>query len=191
MLAFIGHPRWMLAALAVLLLHVSGVHATDAPTTAADPQLEQRVNRLSAELRCLVCQNQSLADSHADLAIDLKNQVREQLQAGLSEEDVIRYMTERYGDFVLYRPPLKATTALLWAGPLVVLLVGGFTMWRSLGRSGRPDDAAPLAADDALRLQALLEPEPLPRTADSPDVQGDAARRARQDKKVDGRPRTG
>jgi hypothetical protein len=100
-------------------------------------------------------------------------------------------MTERYGDFVLYRPPLKATTALLWAGPLVVLLVGGFTMWRSLGRIGRPDDAVPLAADDALRLQALLEPEPLPRTADSPDVQGDADRRARHDKKVDGQPRTG
>ena len=98
--------------------------AAEAQSTAADPVLEARVNKLSAELRCLVCQNQTIADSHADLATDLKNQVRDQLRAGRSEQQVIDYMTQRYGDFVLYRPPVRGTTALLWFGP-AVLLVGG------------------------------------------------------------------
>jgi cytochrome c-type biogenesis protein CcmH/NrfF len=147
-------------AAAWLALQLGAGWAADAPTTATDPALEARVNRLSAELRCLVCQNQSLADSHADLAIDLKNQVREQLQAGRSEQDVIRYMTERYGDFVLYRPPVKATTVLLWAGPLVLLLLGGVALWRSLGRSNRLEGPQPLSPADAQRVQALLEPPP-------------------------------
>jgi cytochrome c-type biogenesis protein CcmH/NrfF len=106
-----------LIATLLVLLGAFQVHAADAPDVAADPALEMRVNALSAELRCLVCQNQTIADSHAELAIDLKNQVREQLSAGRSERQVIDYMTQRYGDFVLYRPPLKATTVLLWAGP--------------------------------------------------------------------------
>ncbi len=147
-------------AAAWLALQLGAGWAADAPTTATDPALEARVNRLSAELRCLVCQNQSLADSHADLAIDLKNQVREQLQAGRSEQDVIRYMTERYGDFVLYRPPVKATTVLLWAGPLVLLLLGGVALWRSLGRSNRQEAAQPLSPEEAQRVEALLEPQP-------------------------------
>lgn len=98
--------------------------AKEAAPAAADPALEKRVNRLAEELRCLVCQNQTLADSHADLAVDLKNQVREQLRQGRSEDDVIRYMTERYGDFVLYRPPVKGSTVFLWFGP-ALLVAGG------------------------------------------------------------------
>jgi cytochrome c-type biogenesis protein CcmH len=82
-----------------------------------DATLDRRVQALSEELRCLVCQNQSLADSSADLAVDLKNQVREKLKQGASEKDVIAFMTERYGDFVLYRPPLKATTSCCGLGP--------------------------------------------------------------------------
>lgn len=110
--------------LAVCTLAGAGV----AVPVAADPALESRVNTLGAELRCLVCQNQSLADSHAELAVDLKNQIREQLRAGRSEQQVIDYMTERYGDFVLYRPPVKGTTALLWFGP-AALLVGGLAVF--------------------------------------------------------------
>ncbi|MGD9833548.1 MAG: cytochrome c-type biogenesis protein [Piscinibacter sp.] len=106
--------------------------AGEAQPLAANPALEQRVNRLAAELRCLVCQNQSLADSHAPLAVDLKNQVREQLQAGRSDAQVIDYMTQRYGDFVLYRPPVKASTWLLWGGPLLVLLAGAMLLWRAM-----------------------------------------------------------
>ena len=102
--------------------------AADAPTTASDPVLEAQVQRVASELRCLVCQNQTIADSHADLAIDLRNQVRDMLKRGDSEQQIIEYMTARYGDFVLYRPPVKSTTALLWFGP-AVLLVGAVAVF--------------------------------------------------------------
>jgi cytochrome c-type biogenesis protein CcmH len=107
----------------------------------ADP-LEARTQALAAQLRCLVCQNQTIADSHAPLAVDLKNQVREQLGAGKSETEVIDYMTARYGDFVLYKPPVKASTALLWAGPLllVVAALGGL-VWALRRRAAQPDEA--------------------------------------------------
>ena len=135
--------------------------AAEAQPTALDPVLEARVNGLAAELRCLVCQNQSLADSHADLAIDLKNQVREQLKAGHSERQVIDYMTERYGDFVLYRPPVKATTFLLWAGPALLLLSGGILLWRALGvRSSSARHLPAGAAGNSADLGELLEPTP-------------------------------
>src|SRR5437016_6804213 len=98
--------------------------ARDAAPAAADPVLEARMLAIAAELRCLVCQNQTLADSNADLAVDLREQVRTLLRQGQSEKQIIDYMTARYGDFVLYRPPLKATTWLLWFGP-GVLLAGG------------------------------------------------------------------
>ncbi|HEV7477061.1 MAG TPA: cytochrome c-type biogenesis protein, partial [Burkholderiales bacterium] len=88
--------------------------------------LDRRVAELSAELRCLVCQNQSIADSNADLAVDLRRQIREQLGSGKSERDVVDFMVQRYGDFVLYRPPLKASTVLLWAGPFLFLGLGTF-----------------------------------------------------------------
>ena len=94
----------------------------------ADPDLEARMLRIAAELRCLVCQNQTIAESHAGLAEDLKRELREQLQRGASDEQVLQFMTQRYGDFVLYRPPLKGITAALWFGPLA-LLVGGLTIF--------------------------------------------------------------
>ncbi len=96
----------------------------DARTAEA---IEVRVQRLSTELRCLVCQNQTLADSQAQLAIELKNEVREQLQRGATDQQVKDYLVQRYGDFVLYRPPLKATTGLLWAGP-GLMLAGGLAV---------------------------------------------------------------
>src|SRR5258706_14307689 len=96
-----------------------------------DPALEKRVRDLSSELRCLVCQNQTLADSNAPLAVDLRNQVREQLKSGKSERDVIDFLVARYGDFVLYRPPFKASTVLLWVGPFLLLAVGlTLLVWR-------------------------------------------------------------
>ena len=119
-----------------------------------DPALEQRARRISAELRCLVCQNQSLADSHADLAMDLKQQVREQLRAGRTPDQVLAYMTDRYGDFVLYRPPWKPSTWLLWLGPALLLLAGGWVLGRRLRA---PHAAAPaLSAEDAQRASELL-----------------------------------
>ena len=95
-----------------------------APPAAADPELEKRVQALAIELRCLVCQNQTIADSNADLAVDLRNQVREMLRQGRSEREIIDFMTARYGDFVLYRPPVRGSTALLWFGPAALLVTG-------------------------------------------------------------------
>jgi len=98
----------------------------EAPTarpTAADPALEARMLAITGELRCLVCQNQTIADSHADLAVDLRQEVRELLGKGMTPDQVRKYMTDRYGDFVLYRPPLKASTAVLWLGPAVLLAI--------------------------------------------------------------------
>jgi cytochrome c-type biogenesis protein CcmH len=112
------------AAFVAALMLCLVAHAQTAKPAAEDPVLEKRVMRLAEELRCLVCQNQTIADSHADLAIDLRNQVREQLKAGKSEADVIAYMTARYGDFVLYRPPVKGATMLLWFGPAVLVVAG-------------------------------------------------------------------
>lgn len=98
--------------------------AGDAPPIVDDPALDARLMKLAEELRCLVCQNQSLADSHAELAQDLKKQVREMLQQGMSDQQIIDFLVQRYGDFVLYRPPVKSTTWLLWGGPFL-LLIGG------------------------------------------------------------------
>src|SRR5437870_4686691 len=100
------------------------LHGKEAVPAAADPVLEKRVMDLAAEIRCLVCQNQSLADSNAELATDLRNQIREQMKKGASESEVVAFLVARYGDFVLYRPPLKASTLVLWLGPFVLLLLG-------------------------------------------------------------------
>ena len=108
--------------MALLIACCGGAIANEAAPAAADPALEARVLAIAAELRCLVCQNQTIADSHAGLAVDLRQQIRDMLGKGMSERDVLDYMTQRYGDFVRYRPPLKPTTALLWAGPAVLLL---------------------------------------------------------------------
>ena len=107
-----------------------GVQAKVAETVAANPALESRMMAVAAELRCLVCQNQTIADSNAELAVDLRQQVREMLEKGQSERQILAYMTERYGDFVLYRPPFQATTVLLGVGPgiLLVLAVGILVM---------------------------------------------------------------
>lgn len=123
------------------------------PAQAADtPAVDARVQKLSEELRCLVCQNQSLADSNADLAVDLKNQVREQIIQGASDRQVIDFMTARYGDFVLYRPPLKATTLLLWFGPGLLLIGGLIALFMRLRR--RTEGAAEPVLTDAERARA-------------------------------------
>ncbi len=124
----------------VLALLACVAHGSEAAPAAADPALEARMNRITSELRCLVCQNQTIADSHSGLATDLRQQVREMLQRGQSEQQIIEYMTARYGDFVLYRPPFKATTVLLWLGPLLLLLVGVLTLVRVLRRRSQLAD---------------------------------------------------
>ncbi len=124
----------LLASLTVL------VQAKEALPAAANPELEARMLRITTELRCLVCQNQTIADSHADLAVDLRKQVLEQLSKGSSDQQIIDYMTARYGDFVLYRPPVKTTTALLWFGPPALLLFSLGVLFVVLRRRSRMPD---------------------------------------------------
>ena len=119
-----------------------------------DPALERRVASLAHELRCLVCQNQTLADSNAPLAQDLRNQIREQLQDGKSEREVIDFMVARYGDFVLYRPPFKATTVALWTGPFVLLALGAWLLVRRVRRKAPPSE---LTESERRRAAQLLE----------------------------------
>lgn len=107
------------------------------PGAVHDPDLEARVLKLSAEFRCLVCQNQTIADSNADLAVDLRNQVRDMLVRGETPQQITDYMTARYGDFVLYRPPVRSTTALLWYGPAALLVIGVFVLLMIIRRRNR------------------------------------------------------
>lgn len=140
-----------------LLLAASAASAQvkEAPLATANPELEKRVMALSEELRCLVCQNQTLADSHAELAMDLKQQVREKLASGMSDKDVVDYMVERYGDFVMYRPPMKGTTFLLWFGPFVLLIGGILILVRKLSRRQVPQ--ADMPDTELKRAASLLE----------------------------------
>jgi len=116
---------------------IAAAWANEAAPASADPALEARMMAISSELRCLVCQNQTIADSHAELAVDLRAQVREMLQAGKTNAQITDYMTARYGDFVLYRPPFKALTALLWIGPAAMVLIGLGALFVVLRRRSR------------------------------------------------------
>ena len=149
---------FLAGSLIFLLATAQLVRAKEAAPAVEDPVLEARVMRIAAELRCLVCQNQTIADSSAGLAVDLRNQVREMLARGESDKQIIDYMTARYGDFVLYRPPLKSTTALLWFGPAAFLLGGVITLFFVLRRRSR---MAP-EMFDADEIDP--EPEPVPDT---------------------------
>ena len=122
---------------------------------AQDPAIERRVANLAHEMRCLVCQNQTIAESNAPLAVDLRNQIREQLSAGKSEREVVDFMVARYGDFVLYRPPLKGTTVLLWGGPFAFLIAGFYFLLRFLRRRQVP--VPRLSPDERARAAKLLE----------------------------------
>jgi len=147
--------RLLLAAALLALIPLSATAKTAMPL-AADPVLEERLMTLAAGLRCLVCQNQSLAESNAELAVDLRNEIREQMRRGASDQDVVDYLVARYGDFVLYRPPLKASTLLLWSGPAILLLFGiGFLM-RTLVRRRAQVVQTPVSAAARARAQELL-----------------------------------
>lgn len=136
------------------------LQAKEAQPVAADPALEAQVQQISRDLRCLVCQNETIAASQSSLAIDLRDQVRNQLKQGRSEQQIRDFMVDRYGDFVLYRPPVKATTWLLWAGPFLLLLVAAVALRRTLvSRSGQLAELPALTAEDAALAQRLLRRE--------------------------------
>ena len=144
-------------ALFVVLLFVPLlVAAQEAKPMADDPVLEQRVMNLSQELRCLVCQNETLADSRADLAEDLRTQIREQMKAGKSDKEIVAFLTTRYGDFILYRPPVKPTTYLLWFGPFILMIAGLTLLFRNLKQRRELIVDKPLSQDERRRAEELL-----------------------------------
>jgi len=141
---------------AIALLLAFGLAGTalakEAAPAADDPVLERRVMALAAKLRCLQCQNQSIAESDAPLAIDLRNQMREQMRQGKSERDVVDFLLARYGDFVLLRPPLKPVTVLLWSGPILLFIVGLIALFY---QSRRPRAAPEVEISEAEHARAL------------------------------------
>jgi cytochrome c-type biogenesis protein CcmH len=124
----------------IVFLFSSSVFAGTATPLTEDPALEARLKAMSQELRCLVCQNATLADSDAPLAEDLRKEIRGQMRAGKSDAEIVDYLVARYGDFVRYRPPVNSNTALLWFGPFLLLLAGGFMMFRVLKKQAGEDN---------------------------------------------------
>jgi len=121
-----------------------------------DPAVEQRLAKLSQELRCLVCQNETLADSRADLAEDLRIEIREQIRAGKSDQEIISFLTQRYGDFILYRPPVKPKTYLLWFGPFLLMLIGLVVLFRYVKRRRDQIPDQPLSKAERRQAEELL-----------------------------------
>src|SRR5438552_18129671 len=146
--------------LLLLLFCVSSlVIGQQAKPLAADPDLDKRLMALSQQLRCLVCQNETLADSQADLAADLRRQIKEQMKAGKSDAEIIAFLTDRYGDFVLYKPPVKPRTYLLWFGPFILLGGGFFALYRVISHRREAIADAPLSREERRRAEELLENE--------------------------------
>jgi cytochrome c-type biogenesis protein CcmH len=130
-----------------------------------DPAIEQRLNKLSQELRCLVCQNETLADSRADLAEDLRDEIRQQMKAGKSDKEIIAFLTDRYGQFILYRPQVTPTTYLLWFGPFVLLLGGLALLFYYIKQRRDLIPEQPLSADERKRAEAMLRADSRKETA--------------------------
>jgi cytochrome c-type biogenesis protein CcmH len=154
---FLNTCQRMTLGILLSLYFLSSISMADEAKPLADnPELEAKVQTIAIELRCLVCQNETIAGSHADLAVDLRNQIRAQLQNGKSKDDIITYMVDRYGDFVLYKPPVKSNTLVLWFGPFIILLIG---LWALLRHIRQERVVAKLVSDnpdDVLKARALL-----------------------------------
>ena len=143
-----------------LVCVLSIAQAKVAPNTSADPVLEAKMMVIAEELRCLVCQNETIAASSADLAVDLKNQIRIKLNEGQSQKQILDFMVQRYGDFVLYRPPLKTTTVLLWLGPFTLLAIAVLMMVLNVRRRRRSAQPAALSDADTAKARVLLANPP-------------------------------
>lgn len=141
----------------LIFFATSVASANTAVPTEHDPLTAKREIDLATKLRCLVCQNQSIAESNAELAQDLRRQIHEQIVAGKSDREIVDYMTARYGDFVLYQPPFKGTTLLLWLGPLLLLLAGAYAASRVIRARRRVGAEAPLSDEERRRAETLLQ----------------------------------
>lgn len=149
-------PRFLSILLICLLAPVAIAQVQEEEIPSDDPVIEQRLANLSKELRCLQCQNQTLADSPAGLASDLRREIRAQMKAGKSDQEIIAFLTQRYGDFILYRPRVTFTTYLLWFGPFVLLLAGLYVLFRYIKQRRDLIPERPLSADERRRAAQLL-----------------------------------
>ena len=147
---------YLLFCLIAVFVQAGSVGAQEARPLENNVVVEEQVQRLSEELRCLVCQNQTLADSNAELALDLKQEIREMVVKGMNDQAIVDYLVARYGDFVLYRPPFKITTLLLWLGPFVLLLIGALGLLVTLKKRAKVEET-PLNADEARHVSELLD----------------------------------
>ena len=146
--------KWLTMCMLVLALGAPSVHAAEAVPLAEEEAVEKRLVVIADELRCLVCQNESLAGSRADLALDLRREIRKLIKEGKTDREILDFMVSRYGDFVLYRPPFKPSTWLLWTAPFVLMVAGvGGLAWQLKRRRQTP---APLSAEDQARAAELL-----------------------------------
>lgn len=146
----------LFVALALAVVFQASVPAKEAQPLAEDPAIEKRLVALAQDLRCLVCQNESLAGSHAELANDLRQEIREMMRAGKSDQEIVDFLVQRYGDFVLYKPPVKSTTVLLWTGPFVLFATGVTALVLYLGRRRRRLDEHALSEEEKRRVAELL-----------------------------------
>ena len=150
------HSRWLALLLLCLLSSFAMAPVQEEERPSDDPVIEQRLANLSRELRCLQCQNQTLADSPAGLAADLRREIREQMKAGKSDQEIIAFLTQRYGDFILYKPRVTYTTYLLWFGPFILLLAGLYVLFRYIKQRRDIIPERPLTADERRRAEELL-----------------------------------
>lgn len=141
----------------LIALSVQFSYAAEAPALADDPVVEQRLIAIAEDLRCLVCQNESLAGSRAELANDLRREVRSLIKSGKTDAEIKEFLVSRYGDFVLYKPPVKPTTWLLWFGPLVLLLGALWLLIRTIRQTQKNVNTTPLDAEQRAKAQALLQ----------------------------------
>lgn len=151
------HTKILLVTLTLFILGFLSAVQAQVAKPIEDPAIEARMKHLTKELRCLVCQNETLADSQAPLAEDLRREIREQIKAGKTDQEILAYATQRYGDFVLYNPPVKATTYLLWFGPFVLLVGGTALLYRYLKRRRELIEVQPLTVEERQRAEKLLK----------------------------------
>ncbi len=151
------NPRTFVASLVLALVALTPAWAGEAQPVGEDPAIEQRMVNLSEDLRCLVCQNETLAGSHAELAEDLRREIREQMKKGKNDDQVIEYLTDRYGDFVLYKPPFRSYTLLLWLGPVLFLGLGAAIWYVTLKRRRGLQVTEQVSEADLNKAKSLLQ----------------------------------
>ncbi len=142
---------------AVVLCLPLGIQAKEAEYVAGNPEMHERVMDVSAELRCLVCQGQSLADSNSEFAVDMREYIQEMIEKGMSDREVVDFMVERYGDYVRYRPPFNSMTVMLWFGPLLLLGIGVGVLYYNVLRRKKTIAEIPLTEEEQRRATALLK----------------------------------